>query len=116
MIMDRYFHVYKAGRLTIIGFDARHLSNPVCQDACRDRLLELIENNGCEVLVVDLMEVTPITSWVLGILAAVRRHGTTVELYHPSPVIREILETTHMNQILHVRHEAAQAAQYAKLK
>jgi anti-anti-sigma regulatory factor len=114
--MDRYFHVYKAGKLTVIGFDARHLSDPLCQDACRNRLLELIDAHDCEILVVDLMEVTPVTSWVIGVLAAVRRRGTGVELYHPSPVIREILETTHMNQILHIRHDVAQSEHYAKYR
>lgn len=113
--MDRYFHVYKVGRLTVIGFEARHLADPNCQEACRNRLLRLNGDRACEVLVVDLMEVTPLTSWVLGILAAVRKQGIGVELYHPSPVIREILMTTHMDEILHIRHDEPRAEQYSRL-
>ena len=105
--MHRYFHVYKVGRLTVIGFEALHLADPKVQAACRDHLLQLITDHTCEVLVVDLMGVTLVTSWVLGILAAVKSHGITVELYHPSPVIRDVLHTTRMNEILHVRHEGA---------
>ena len=84
---------------------AKHLSDPGCQTACRDELLRLIEDHPCEVLVVDLMEVSVVTSWVIGILAALKKHGIDVELYHPSPVIREILGTTHLDDFLHVRHD-----------
>src|SRR5258708_2834908 len=94
--MNRYFHVYKTGKLTVVGFDAKHLSDPRCQIACRDELLRLIDHHTCEVLLVDLMEVWVVTSWVIGILAVVKKHGIDVELYHPSPVIREILGTTHL--------------------
>lgn len=103
--MNPYFHVYKTGKLTVVGFDAMHLSEPRCQSACRDELLRLIEDHSCEVLVVDLMEVTVVTSWVIGILAAVKKYAIDVELYHPSPVIREILRKTHLDDLLHVRHD-----------
>jgi anti-anti-sigma factor len=107
--MNRHFHVYKTGRLTVVGFAARHLAEPEYRVACRDELLRLIDEHSCEVLVVDLMEVDIVSSWVLGILAAVRSHGIDVELYHPSPEIREILAITHLDDLLHVRHDAERA-------
>lgn len=107
--MNRHFYVYKTGRLTVIGFAARHLAEPESRVACRDELLRLIDEHACEVLVVDLMDVDIVSSWVLGILAAVRSHGIDVELYHPSPEIREILAVTHLDDLLHVRHDAVHA-------
>lgn len=108
--MDAYFHVYKTGRLTVVGFDARHLADPQCQESCCDEMLRLIEDHSCEFLVVDLMDVSLVTSWVIGILAAVKKHGIRVELYHPSPVIREILSTTHLDDLLHIRHDVARSS------
>src|SRR5687768_4893886 len=55
--MSRYFHVYKAGRLTVIGFEGRHLADPRCQVECREELLRVVNAHACEVLVVDLMDV-----------------------------------------------------------
>lgn len=103
--MNAYFHVYKTGKLTVVGFEARHLADPQCQDACRDELQYLTQSHGCKILVVDLMEVSAVNSWVLGILAALQKRGVEVELYHPSPEIRKILVTTHMGDHLHVRHD-----------
>lgn len=103
--MIAYFHVYKTGKLTVVGFEAKHLADPECQEACRNELQSLTESHGCKILVVDLMEVSAVNSWVLGILAALQKRGIEVELYHPSPEIRKILVTTHMRDHLHVRHD-----------
>ena len=109
--MSAYFHIYKTGKLTVIGFDAKHLAEAQCQIACRDELLVLMDNHDCQALVVDLMDVAVVNSWVIGILAAVKRHGVDVELYHPSPEIRGILRTTHLDELLHVRHDLARQLQ-----
>ena len=101
------FHVYKTGKLTVVGFDGRLLSEPMTAEPCRDRLLQLVDHHDCEVLVVDLMDVPIISSWVLGILAAVKSHGVEVELYHPTAEIRGVLSTTHLDDLLHIRHDAA---------
>lgn len=103
------FHIYKAGALTVIGFDGRGLNEPGSVETCRDMLLRLIDEHDCQVLVVDLMDVGIVSSWVLGILAAVKRHGVQVELYHPSAEIRDVLSTTHLDDLLHVRHDGAEA-------
>lgn len=101
------FHVFKRGKLTVIGFDGRLLNNSSHANECRDRLLELIDHHDCQVLVVDLMEVGIVSSWILGILAAIKQHGVDVQLYHPSPEIRDVLSVTHLDSMLPVRHAAA---------
>jgi anti-anti-sigma factor len=98
-------HVYKTGKLTVIGFDGRQLNDAHHVGRCRDELLELIDHHDCQVLVVDLSEVGLVSSWILGILAAIRQHGVAVELYHPSPDMRGVLSMTHLDDLLHVRHE-----------
>lgn len=42
---------------------------------------------------------------MLGIMAAVKSHRIRVELYHPNAAMREILHNTHLDSLLHVRHE-----------
>jgi anti-anti-sigma factor len=107
--MDALFHVFKTGKLTVIGFDGRRLSDPAAAQECRERLLRLVDEHDCEVLVVDLMDVGVVSSWVLGILAAVKSHGVRVELYHPSGEIRNVLSSTHLDELLHIRHEGVEA-------
>jgi hypothetical protein len=74
-IVNPYFHVYKTGKLTVVGFEAKHLSEPQCQAACRDQLLRLTGSHACKTLVVDLMDVSVVSSWVIGVLAAVKKYG-----------------------------------------
>ena len=102
-IDPKFFHVYKTEKLTLVGFDGEHLSKPSEVSDVRDALLRLLEGRQCETLVVDLMDVTVTSSWVLGVFAALRQHGVAVELYHPSKVIKDVLETTHLDTVLHVR-------------
>lgn len=98
-----YFHVYKKGRLTVIGFDGKHLANRDNQEGVRDSLLALLTTQDCQILAVDLMEVQIVSSWVLGILAAVHQSGVSVQLYHPTASLQEVLETTRLDTLLHVR-------------
>lgn len=100
---DTGYHVYKRGKLTVIGFDGRQLNNPEQATVARDHLLHLINHHDCQVLVVDLMDVDVVSSWILGILAAIKRHGTDVQLYHPSAEIQNVLSVTHLDQLLPVR-------------
>ncbi|MFV0445964.1 MAG: STAS domain-containing protein [Planctomycetaceae bacterium] len=103
----RGFHLFKQGKLTVIGFDGRTLKEPSQADTARNRLLDLIRHHDCQVLVVDLMEVEVVSSWILGILAAIKQVGVDVQLYHPSREIRDVLSVTHLDTMLHVRHTDA---------
>lgn len=99
---DELFYTYKAGKLTIIGFDGRHLAgqNP---ERYQEALRSLLKQHVCEILVVDMMDVPVVRSWVLGILIALHKQGIRVELYHPTLTMREVLESTHLDTILHIR-------------
>ncbi len=100
-------HIYKAGRLTVVGFEGRELVDPQGAEEIKRALLDLVGSAECQILAVDLMDVGIVSSWILGILAAVRQRGTRVELYHPSEEIREVLNTTQLNRLLHVRGTCA---------
>ena len=98
------FHVFKTGKLTVIGFDGKHLDDPNGVAECRNRLLEIADSQACEDLVVDLMDVGIVSSWVLGVLAAVEKRGVEVHLYHPSDEIQGVLDVTRLRQLMNVRH------------
>ena len=80
---ENLFHVYKSGRMTVIGFDGKYIIDPLHSDSIREHLLAMIERCDCEILVVDLLEVGVVSSWILGILTAIQKTGVQVELYHP---------------------------------
>ncbi len=97
------FHVYQTGRMTVIGFEGRHLEDPLYAESIRTQLLGMISRHDCEVLVVDLANVGIISSWVFGVLTAIKQNGIDVELYHPSTEMQEVLDVTNLSSILHVR-------------
>jgi len=100
-----HLHVFKAGRLTIVGFTATHALSPEYVDDCRTQLEQLAEQHGCQELIVDLYDLPIVSSWILGLLAYLERSGIHVHLYHPSRQIREILRVTHLDEVLDVRCE-----------
>jgi anti-anti-sigma factor len=102
-----YLHVFKVGRLTIIGFTAKHALSAERADDCRKRLEQLAEEHGRQELIVDLYELPIVSSWNLGMLASLQRMGIRVHLYHPSAEIREILQVTHLDEVMDVRGEVA---------
>ncbi len=99
---DDILYRYHSGPVQVIGFDGRNLTNDRQQTSCH-RLLQLLREHDSAVLAVDLAGVPVVNSWVLGILAALRGRGMQVELYHPTPEMRELLSTTHLTDLLHVR-------------
>ena len=100
---EEYFHVFKTGRLTVIGFEGKQLSDFSSVSTCRDSLLNLLDGPECELLVVDLMDVGVVSSWLLGVLAAVRQRGIEVHVYHPSKEIRRVLNSTRFDELMTVR-------------
>ena len=99
-----YFYVFKRGRLTVIGFDAQHLvDDRRSLHECQQMLLDVIEHNDCQILAVDLSELGVVSSWVLAVLMAAYRAGIEVHLYHASRDITDVLEVTHLDELLRVR-------------
>ena len=101
--LDKHFHVFKKGQLTVIGFNALHATKRENAVACRDRLLEIIEENACQDLVVDLAEMPIVSSWILGLLVAVQKSGIRVHAYHPSEEVREAIDFTRLNTVFDMR-------------
>lgn len=92
--------IYKAGELTVVGFGGRPVLDHLNLANCRDELVQLIRENHCKTLALDLTGVRLIPSGLLGLLASIRRQGVTVQLYNPSDDIREVLEITKLNTLL----------------
>ena len=101
---SEYFHVFKRGKLTVIGFEAQHLTESTeSLHHCQDMLLEVIDKNHCQILAVDLVDIGLVSSWILAVLAAAHRKGIEVHLYHPSRDIKDVLQITHLDELLRVR-------------
>jgi anti-anti-sigma factor len=96
--------VYEAGVLTVIGFGGREILNHLNLADCRDEIAALIRNYDCKTLAFDLTGVQLLPSGLLGILVSTHRQGVTVHLFNPSDDIREVLEITKLDTLLHV-HE-----------
>ena len=101
----QYFHVFKKGKLTVIGFDGQHLASDQSLEECRESLVDFVQRHDCQLLAVDLMEVGLVTSWILAVLAAVHKLGIEVHLYHPNKDVRDVLEITHLDTLLKVRKD-----------
>lgn len=98
--------VYEAGPLTVVGFGGREVLDHVNVAECRDELVSLIQENQCESLAVDLTGVRLIPSGLLGLLASIHKLGVELHLYNACEDIREVLEITKLNQLIHL-HEVA---------
>jgi len=107
---SQYFHVFKRGTLTVIGFEAHQLADDAQSlHKCQDKLLDVIERNRCQILAVDLLDVGLVSSWILAVLTAAHRKGIEVHLYHPSRDVKDVLEVTHLNQLLKVRRDLTES-------
>ena len=98
--------IYEAGELTVIGFGGREVLDRMSVADCRDELLDLIRENHCTTLALDLTGVRLIPSGMLGMLCSIRRRGIEVHLYNPSQDVREVLEITKLDSLLGM-HEVA---------
>lgn len=94
--------VYAAGPTTVVGFGGRDLPANVNLIECRDWLVSLIRQEGCSVLAFDLTGVQLVPSGLLGLLASLRNEGVEVHLYNPSADVIEVLEITHLDQLMPV--------------
>ncbi|QDT28703.1 STAS domain-containing protein [Gimesia panareensis] len=94
--------VYHAGPLCVAGFGGKDILDTFSVKDIRDELLELVKENQCETLAIDLTGVTLIPSGMLGLLASMRDLKIDIHLYNPSDDIREVLEITRLNQFMHL--------------
>lgn len=96
--------VYEAGELTVVGFGGREVLDHINVAECRDEIVALIKEHNCQSLAIDLTGVRLIPSGLLGLMASIHRQGVEVHLYNACADIREILEITKLDRVLHL-HE-----------
>jgi anti-sigma B factor antagonist len=95
--------IYQTGELTVVGFGGQDVPDEVCIAAYRDQLFELVEQHQCKVLAFDLTGVTLVPSGMLGVLTSLRNKVGRVEIYNPSPDVREVLHMTRLEQLFEIK-------------
>lgn len=95
--------VYQTGELTVVGFGGQDVPDEVCIAAYRTQLFDLIAQYNCKVLAFDLTGVQLIPSGMLGVLSSIRQRVDRVELYNPSPDVRDVLRITKLDQLFDIR-------------
>uniref|UniRef100_A0A7C4QPC2 Anti-sigma factor antagonist n=1 Tax=Schlesneria paludicola TaxID=360056 RepID=A0A7C4QPC2_9PLAN len=104
MLSMDLLEIYEAGELTVVGFGGREVLDHINLAECRDELLALIREHQTQTLAIDLTGVKLLPSGLLGLLASVHRLGVEVQLYNACKDIREVLEITKLDQVMHL-HE-----------
>ena len=99
--------VYKTGPLTVVGFGGQEVLDQVNIASCRHEILKLVQQNKTETLAFDLTGVKLVPSGLLGLLASLRNHGVKIQIYNPSEDVIDVLEVTHLDQVLEVLHVKA---------
>lgn len=99
--------VYKTGPLTVVGFWGQEVLDQVNIAACRHEILELVQKYQTEILAFDLTGVKLVPSGLLGLLASLRNHGVKIQIYNPSEDVLDVLQVTHLDQVLEVLHVQA---------
>ena len=95
--------VYKAGKLTVIGFGGEAILDRISVSDYRDEIETLISRHHCEVLAFDLTGVKLVPSGMLGLLASLHKQlGVEVHLYNPNRDIRDVLEIMKLDRVLHI--------------
>ena len=99
-------NVYSVGATTVVGFGGRDVLDNVNLAVCREELVELIRRHEVQVLAFDLTGVILVPSGLLGLLASMRHEGVEVHIYNPSDDVREVLDVTHLDELMPI-HEVA---------
>ena len=92
--------VYQVGETTVVGFGGRDVLDHVNVAICRDEVIALIERHSVKTLAFDMTGVVLVPSGLLGLLASLRRHDVEVHIYNPSRDVREVLEVTHLDELM----------------
>lgn len=95
--------VYQTGELTVVGFGGRDVPDEVCIAAYRAQLLDLIAESHCKTLAFDLTGVQLVPSGMLGVLSSLRQRVERVEIYNPSPDVKEVLRITKLDRLFDIK-------------
>lgn len=95
--------IYQTGELTVVGFGGKDVPDEVCIAAYRQQLLDLVEQYGVKTLAFDLSGVQLVPSGMLGVLSTMAKRVQKVELYNPSPDVREVLQMTKLERLFDIK-------------
>lgn len=91
--------VYDVGESTLVGFKDTEVVDDQQLESFRESLKQLLQENDCKTLVLDLSGVKIVSSGTLGYLFSLNRQGIEVQIYNPSKDLREVLEITKLGQV-----------------
>ena len=95
--------VYQTGELTVVGFGGKDVPDEVCIAAYRQQLFDMIAQHGTKVLAFDLSGVQLVPSGMLGVLSSLRQRVERLEIYNPSPTVREVLRITKLERLFNIK-------------
>ncbi len=95
--------VYQTGELTVVGFGGKDVPDEVCIAAYRQQLFDLIAQHGTKVLAFDLSGVVLVPSGMLGVLSSLSQRVERLEIYNPSPNVREVLRITRLERLFDIK-------------
>ena len=99
--------VLQTGETTAITFGDRGVRDAGCINTFYRQILELIEQNQCRVLVLDMRGVWFLPSRTLGAILSLKKSVERVELHNVSDELREGLRVAQLDQVLHVQDAGA---------
>ena len=97
------FQVYSMGKTTVVGFGGQDIPHDFWIGQYKDELVQLIEDQNCQELAFDFTGVITVPSGLLGLLASLTKLDVKIVIFNPSEDIREVLETTNLNQLFEIR-------------
>ncbi|MCA9075501.1 MAG: STAS domain-containing protein [Planctomycetaceae bacterium] len=95
--------LYEAGKTTVVGFGGEEILDDINIADCRDELLALVKEHNAEVVAFDLRGVRLIPSGMLGLMASLRNLDLKIQVFNPSPEVREVFAITSFDQIMEIR-------------
>ena len=100
---DELLKIYTVGQRTVLGFGGQEIVSQLNVSVYRDHLISLIQEHEVQTVAFDLTGIVVIPSGLLGLLASLREHNVTVELYNPSDDVSEVLSVTRLDELLHIK-------------
>lgn len=94
--------VLQTGEVTAIAFGDRGVRDAACVHTYYEQILELVHQNECKALILDMRGVWFLPSRSLGALLSLRRTVERIELHNVSEQLREALRVAQLDQVLHV--------------
>lgn len=95
--------VYKTGEVTVVGFGGKDVPSETCIAFYRDELSRLIDEYQCKVLGFDLTGVILVPSGMLGVMTSLRKKVDRLEIYNPSPDVREVLHLSRLERFFDLK-------------